>query len=82
MNPDAVRKIEFLVDGIPVGESCSAPYSIPWISDGACHEIEARAYSAWASRTLTKSHKKIVNSENSPGPLGSPSAGAGGNTTR
>lgn len=51
-NPDAVRKVEFLVDGIPVGAAYSAPYSVSWTADGNAHSVEARAYNAWASRTL------------------------------
>jgi len=52
-NPDAVRKVEFLIDGIPVGESNTEPYSINWTADGILHSIEARAYSAWASKVLS-----------------------------
>ena len=52
-NPDAVRKVEFFVDGIPVGVAYTPPYSVAWTSDGALHNIEARAYNAWASRTPT-----------------------------
>jgi hypothetical protein len=48
---NAVRMVEFLVDGIPVGAAYDAPYSLSWTSDGATHDIEARAYSAWASLT-------------------------------
>jgi hypothetical protein len=52
-NPDAVRKVEFLVDGLPVGVSYSAPYSVSWTADGNPHAVEARAYNAWASKTLS-----------------------------
>jgi hypothetical protein len=62
-NPDAVRKVEFLVDRIPVGESFSPPYTVPWLSDGARHEIEARAYSAWASRLPSTSQVNIINAQ-------------------
>lgn len=58
---DAVRKIEFFVDGIPVGEDYSSPYSVAWTSDGAAHTIEARAYNMWASATLTVSSSVFVN---------------------
>jgi hypothetical protein len=56
-NPDAVRKVEFLVDGIPVGTaySTSGRYSVVWTADGAPHSVEARAYNAWASQTLYQS---------------------------
>lgn len=60
-NPDAIRKVEFLVDGLPVGESYKAPYEVFWTSDGACHKIEARAYSAWASQILTKNDLITIN---------------------
>lgn len=56
VNPDSVRKVEFLVDGIPVGSALSAPYSVAWTgADGNPHVVEARAYNAWASRILTES---------------------------
>lgn len=50
--PDAIRMVEFLVDGIPVGIDYDAPYSVAWTADGAAHDVEARAYNAWASQTL------------------------------
>jgi sugar lactone lactonase YvrE len=53
-NPDAVRMVEFLVDGLPVGIDYTSPYSVAWTADGAPHDVEARAYNAWASQTLTK----------------------------
>ncbi len=51
-NGDAVRKVEFLVDGVPVGVAYGAPYSVNWTAGGNLHVVEARAYSAWASKTL------------------------------
>lgn len=50
--PNAIRYVEFLVDGTPVGVAHSAPYSVTWIADGNNHDVEARAYNAWASKTL------------------------------
>lgn len=52
-NPDAVRKVEFLVDGIPVGVAYASPYMVSWTADGNQHEVEARAYNMWASKTLS-----------------------------
>jgi hypothetical protein len=51
-DPDSVRMVQFLVDGVPVGTSYSAPYTIVWNTDGNFHRIEARAYNAWASQVL------------------------------
>lgn len=51
-NPDAVRMVEFLVDGLPVGIDYEPPYAVAWTSDGTLRNVEARAYSAWAGRTL------------------------------
>jgi hypothetical protein len=51
-HPDAVRMVEFLVDGLPVGISYQAPYSTSWTSDGASHSVIARAYAAWATPNL------------------------------
>lgn len=59
-NTEAIRMVEFLVDGIPVGYAYTAPYSVSWTSDGAIHAVEARAYSAWASQTLTKSDVNVA----------------------
>jgi hypothetical protein len=50
-NPDAVRKVEFLVDGLPVGTVYAAPYSVAYTSDGNSHTVTARAYAMWASAT-------------------------------
>ena len=49
---DAVRMVEFLVDGLPAGIVYSAPYSVPYTSDGSPHTVIARAYAAWATQTL------------------------------
>lgn len=51
--PDAVRMVEFLVDGIPVGIDFTQPYSVNYNSDGNAHTVVARAYAAWAAKTLT-----------------------------
>lgn len=53
--PNAVRKIEFLVDGFPVGESYESPYQVTYNSTGGSPVIEARAYNMWASPILTVS---------------------------
>jgi len=51
-HPDAVRKVEYLVDGLPVGEAYSAPYYVSYVADSSSHTVTARAYAAWASQTL------------------------------
>ncbi len=55
-NPDAVRMVEFLVDGIPVGlayyDPINANYAANCTLDGNPHTLNVRAYSAWASATL------------------------------
>ncbi len=71
-NPDAVRMVEFLVDGRPVGLDHDAPYAVAWTSDGGAHSIEARAYSLWAGTTLYAS--STVNSDGAaPAPATAPS---------
>jgi len=60
--PEAVRYIEFLVDGLPVGICYDAPYQVNWLSDGAIHNVEVRAYNMWASQVLTLSHTIEANS--------------------
>ncbi len=59
-NPDAVRMVEFQVDGVPVGTAYTAPYSVAWTSDGVIHAITARAYSAWSSATLSQSDINVA----------------------
>jgi hypothetical protein len=61
-NGSAIRKVEFLVDGVPVGETTDSPYSIEWQSDGNRHSVEARAYNAWASPILSASDTATINS--------------------
>ena len=61
-NSNAVRAVEFLVDGIPVGMDYDAPYSVTWnVPDANPHTVEARAYNMWASRTLWVSQFQGVN---------------------
>lgn len=56
-NPDAVRYVEYLVDGLPIGLSYDAASNYPqsWTSDGQVHVIEVRAAKKWASDTPTQS---------------------------
>jgi hypothetical protein len=53
--PSSVRKIEFLIDGLPIGEAYSSPYQTSYTSTGGSPIIEARAYNMWASPILTVS---------------------------
>src|SRR5208283_619870 len=69
--PDAVRRIDFLVDGIPVGSAYQSPYTVSWTADGNSHSVEARAYNAWASQTLWVSD---FGSGPSPTPTPTPTA--------
>lgn len=48
---DAVRKVEYLIDGVPLGSSTTSPYTVAYTADGAAHDVTARAYKAWASLT-------------------------------
>jgi hypothetical protein len=57
---NCVRKVEFIVDGIPIGTSYESPYSTNYTSDGAVHQVEARAYSQWANATPTASDTKLL----------------------
>lgn len=50
--PDAIRKVEFLVDGLPVGTAYPPELRVRWTADGRNHVVEARAYNNWASRLL------------------------------
>lgn len=54
-NSDCIRKVEFLVDGLPIGESYTNPYAVAWTGDGGFHTGEARAYNMWASIVLSVS---------------------------
>ncbi len=51
-NSDCIRKVEFFVDGMPMGHSYTNPYSVQWVGDGSGHQVAARAYNMWASETL------------------------------
>lgn len=59
---DAVRMVEYLVDGIPVGISYVSPYTVAYTADGNSHSVTARAYNAWASQTLIQSDTETLSS--------------------
>ena len=46
---DACRKVEYLVDGIPVGSSMVSPYTVAYTADVETHTVTARLYKQWAS---------------------------------
>jgi hypothetical protein len=62
-NPDAVRYVLFLVDGIPVATSYESPFTIEWDTAGwqnRVYTIEARAYARYASSNLWQGDQRIV----------------------
>lgn len=62
-NPDAIRYVLFLVDGIPAATSYESPFTIEWDTAGwlnRVYTIEARAYSRHAGSTLWQGDQRIV----------------------
>jgi hypothetical protein len=62
-NPDAVRYVVFLVDGIPVATVHESPFTIEWDTTGWAsrdYTIEARAYARHAGSTLWQSDQATV----------------------
>jgi hypothetical protein len=62
-NPDAVRYVVLLVDGIPVTKSYESPFPIEWDTTGwsnRVYTIEARAYARHAGATLWESDQRTV----------------------
>ena len=62
-NPDAVRFVALLVDGIPVATSHESPFDIEWDTAGwsnRTYTIEARAYARYAGTTLWQSDQITV----------------------
>lgn len=59
-NEDNVRFVIFYVDGIPVTKMEKAPYVFTWNTNGLekrKYQVEARAYSYYADRVLSRSSK-------------------------
>lgn len=46
---DAIRMVEFLIDGQPVSIDYASPFTASWTSNGAKHTLVTRAYNAWAA---------------------------------
>jgi len=62
-NPEAVRYVIFLVDGIPVAVSHVSPFTIEWDTTGwsnRSYTIEARAYARRAGSKLWQSDQRTV----------------------
>lgn len=68
-NTNAIRKVEFLVDGLPVGTSYTNPYAVQWVGDGLVHSGEARAYNMWASQILSVSSTIMLGTGSNSGPV-------------
>jgi hypothetical protein len=62
-NPEAVRYVVLLVEGIPVATSHEYPFAIEWDTTGwsnRVYTIEARAYARHAGSTLWQSDQRTV----------------------
>lgn len=49
----SIQRVEFLVDGVEVGEDNSAPYSVTWAAKVGSHAITARAIDNMGGMTTT-----------------------------
>ena len=62
-NPEAVRYVIFMVDGIPVAASHESPFELEWDTTGwsnRAYTIETRAYARHAGPTLWQDDQRIV----------------------
>ncbi len=65
-HPEAVRKVEYLVDSMPVGTSYTAPYSVGYVADGNPHTVETRACKLYANISPTQSQIVVLTSAVAP----------------
>ncbi len=74
---DGVQRVEFLVDGVKVGEDTSAPYEFYWTGTESWHAITARAFDTRGAQA-TSAAVDVVGNGRPTVALTSPANGASG----